>query len=167
MGMPDPDARALATQPTTDPFGRLNAMADQEIGAVRIPSGHSSPRGELILMRTVLFKTDEPTNREAEVEFYIVSLSLLKPTGEASIVEETHGWWSNITRKPIFDQEHTVPPETFKSFSHAVDRYCALRLARAREGFVHSFSWEGFVGNPMNYRKIDLCPLPNCPFFEE
>jgi hypothetical protein len=52
------------------------------------------------------------------------------------------------------DKEFAFPPETFTSFGEAIDRYCELKIHRARAGFIHSFSWDGFVGEPSKYKRI-------------
>lgn len=106
-------------------------------------------------MQSVLFKTSEPAAAEGMVEFYIVSLGLQDINQKVSVVEEIHGWWSNQARKATLDREFASPPEVFGSFGDAIDRYCALRVNRAKAGFVHSFSWDGFVGDPSNYKRID------------
>ena len=105
-------------------------------------------------MQTFLFNTPEPLMPEGMVEFYIVSLSLDGLNGKIGIVQEVHGWWNNTTRTATFDQECAPTYETFVSFSDAIDRYCALRNHRANAGFMHSFSWDGFIGNPSNYKPI-------------
>lgn len=107
-------------------------------------------------MQSVLFKTSEPAAAQGMVEFYIVSLSLRDVSERISVVQEIHGWWNNGTRKATLDREFASPPETFASFSEAIDRYCSLKIHRARTGFVHSFSWDGFVGSPSNHKQIDL-----------
>lgn len=106
-------------------------------------------------MQTVLFKTSDPTAADGMVEFYTVSLSLRDLDLKISIVQEIHGWWNNDTRRAILDPEFSTPPEVFTSFGDAVDRYSAVTANRARTGFVHAFSWDGFVGHPKNYRLID------------
>ena len=111
-------------------------------------------------MQNVLFKTSEPATAEGMVEFYIVSLSLRDISEKISVVQEIHGWWNNSTRRATLDREFASPPETFASFSEAIDRYCALKIHRAKAGFVHSFSWDGFVGDPSNYKLIDLAAEP-------
>lgn len=111
-------------------------------------------------MQNVLFKISRPAFADGELEFYIVSLSLQGLNGKIGVVQESHGWWNNGTRKPTLDQEFLSPPESFASFSEAIDRFCALRVHRARAGFVHSFSWDGFVGDPSNYKLIDPSAEP-------
>lgn len=111
-------------------------------------------------MQSVLFKTSEPAAAEGMVEFYIVSLSLRDASERISVVQEMHGWWNNSTRKATLDREFASPPQVFESFSEAIDRYCALKIYRARMGFVHSFSWDGFVGHPSNHKQIDLSAEP-------
>jgi hypothetical protein len=108
-------------------------------------------------MQIVLFKTSEPTAAEGPVEFYSISITLQDFEGiQASVVQETHGWWSNETGKATFDHDFRVPPEAFVSFGDGVDRYCSLRVQRARAGFSHSFSWPLFVGPPTNYKRIEI-----------
>ena len=113
-------------------------------------------------MQNVLFKINEPTTAEGLVEFYAVSISLQDVTGHVSAVQEIHGWWSNKTGKVVIDQGFASEPEPFESFSEAVERYCALRINRARTGFVHSFSWHCFTGAPTNYKRIEI-PAPPQP----
>ena len=107
-------------------------------------------------MQNVLFKTSEPTAAEGLVEFYAVSISLQDIAGRISVVEEIHGWWDSQTGKLTFDEDFTSEPEAFESFNDAVEKYCAMRLNRARSGFVHSFSWHSFSGAPTNYRLIEI-----------
>ena len=107
-------------------------------------------------MQNVLFKTREPATAEGMVEFYAVSLSLQDFTGQLSVVQEIHGWWNNQTGEVKIDQARRLEAETFQSFSEAVDRYCALRINRARTGFVHSFTWHCFTGVPTNYKRIEI-----------
>jgi hypothetical protein len=107
-------------------------------------------------MQNVLFKISEPTAAEGLVEFYAVSISLQDITGQVSAVQEIHGWWSNKTGKVVIDQNFTSEPVAFESFSQAVERYCALRINRAKTGFVHSFSWHCFTGAPTNYKRIEI-----------
>ncbi len=71
-----------------------------------------------------------------------------------------HGWWSNKTGKVVIDQGFVSEPETFESFTEAVERYCALRLNRATTGFLHSFSWHCFNGAPTNYKRIEIPTQP-------
>lgn len=106
-------------------------------------------------MQNVLFNTDEPDKAEGRAEFYIVSLTLRELDQKISFVEEKHGWWDKNAGRVTLDQASSSPPEMFTSFSDAIDRYCELRMNRARAGFVHSFSWNGFVGSPSNYKRID------------
>ena len=107
-------------------------------------------------MQNVLFKTSEPTKTDGPVEFYAVSIALQDITGQVSAVQEMHGWWDNQTGKVTVDQAFSPDPETFDSFSAAVERYCVLRIRRARSGFVHSFSWHCFTGAPTNYKRIEI-----------
>lgn len=107
-------------------------------------------------MQNVLFKTSEPTTAQEPVEFFAVSISLQDITGRVSSVQEVHGWWSNQTGNVTIDQELSSEPEEFESFSEAVEKYCALRISRARTGFVHSFSWHCFTGAPSNYKRIEI-----------
>jgi hypothetical protein len=107
-------------------------------------------------MQNVLFKTSEPTTAEGEVEFYAVSISLEDVTGQVSSVQEIHGWWNHQTGKVTIDQAFAPAPETFDSFGEAVERYCILRIKRARAGFIHSFSWHCFTGTPTNYKRIEI-----------
>ena len=107
-------------------------------------------------MQNVLFKTSEPTTADGMVEFYSVSISLQDITGKVSAVEEVHGWWNNQTGKVTFDEAFLSETETFASFGEAVERYCVLRIKRARAGFVHSFSWHCFTGAPTNYKRITI-----------
>jgi hypothetical protein len=113
-------------------------------------------RADRFSMQNVLFKTSEPTTAEGMVEFFAVSLSLQDISGEVSVVQEIHGWWDNRTGEVTIDGSLRREPETFDSFSHAVDRYCALRIHRARTGFVHSFTWHCFTGMPSNYKRIEV-----------
>jgi hypothetical protein len=114
-------------------------------------------------MQNVLFKTSEPTIAEGMVEFYAVSISLQDITGHVSTVQEIHGWWSNKTGKVVIDQGFPSEPEAFESFSEAVERYCVLRIDRAKTGFVHSFSWHCFTGAPTNYKRIEIPTQPKSP----
>ena len=108
-------------------------------------------------MQNVLFKTSAPTAAEGPVEFYSISITLQDFEGiQASVVQETHGWWSNETGKATFDQDFKSAPEAFVSFGDGVDRYCSLRVSRARAGFIHSFSWPLFDGPPANYKRIEI-----------
>lgn len=107
-------------------------------------------------MQNVLFKTNDPANAQGMVEFYIVSLSLRELDQKISVVEEKHGWWDKSTGRAKLDPAFASAPEIFTSFADAIDRYCELRMNRARAGFVHSFSWDGFVGTPSNYKCIAL-----------
>lgn len=106
-------------------------------------------------MQTVLFKTSDPVAEGGMVEFYIVSFTLGDFDARISVVQETHGWWNGNTREATIEREAAPVSETFKSFSHAIERFCALRINRAKDGFVHSFSWNGFRGIPSNYKRID------------
>jgi hypothetical protein len=116
-------------------------------------------------MQNVLFKTSEPTTAEGMVEFYIISITLqdIKGNGQVSVVQEMHGWWSNEARKATLEPDVTSPPEAFVSFNEAIDRYCSLRINRARAGFVHSFSWDRFLGDPSNYKRIEVPIEPLFP----
>lgn len=107
-------------------------------------------------MQNVLFKTSEPAAVEGSVEFYAVCIALQDDTGQVSSVQEIHGWWNNQTGKVTIDESFSADPQTFESFGEAVERYCVLRVKRARAGFVHSFSWHCFTGAPSNYRRIEL-----------
>ena len=107
-------------------------------------------------MQNVLFKTREPATTEGMVEFYAVSLTLHDFTGQLTLVQEIHGWWNPHAGKVTVDQGLRPEPETFPSFSEAVDRYCALRIHRAMTGFVHSFTWHCFSGVPTNYKRIEI-----------
>ena len=107
-------------------------------------------------MQNVLFKTSEPATAEGMVEFYAVSLALHDFTGQLSVVQEIHGWWNNQTGEITIDDRTESEPETFGSFGEAVDRYCALRINRARTGFVHSFTWHCFTGAPSNYKRVEI-----------
>ncbi len=108
-------------------------------------------------MQSVLFKTNEPTAEDEEAEFYAISITLQDFEGiQASVVLETHGWWSNKTGHATFDPNFKSVPEAFVSFGDGVDRYCFLRVSRARAGFIHSFSWPLFVGPPTNYKRIEI-----------
>jgi len=68
----------------------------------------------------------------------------------------SHGFLNTETGKVTLDPGYSSPPAAFDSFSDAVDRFCALRIDRAKQGFVHAFSWVGFVGEPSNHRYIDI-----------
>ena len=108
-------------------------------------------------MQNVLFKISDPTTATGEVEFYIISISLQEFEGEQhSVVQERHGWGNNKTGLATFDHDFWSPAEGFASFGDAVDRYCTLRTNRARTGFVHSFSWHRFIGDPSGYKRIEL-----------
>ena len=107
-------------------------------------------------MQNVLFNISDPNAAEGMVEFYAVSIALQDVTGCSSAVHETHGWWNNQTGKVTFDQAFSSEPETFESFAEAVERYCVIRIKRARTGFVHSFSWHCFTGTPTNYKRIQI-----------
>jgi hypothetical protein len=107
-------------------------------------------------MQNVLFKTSEPTAAEGLVEFYAVSITLQDIRGHVSAVQELHGWWNNETSKVTLDLAFSSEPEEFHSFPEAVERYCALRINRARAGFVHSFSWHCFTGAPTNYKLVEI-----------
>jgi hypothetical protein len=107
-------------------------------------------------MQNVLFKTSDPIRADGMVEFYVVFLSLQGDAAQSSAVQERHGWLNTETGKVTLDPGYSSPPGTFDSFSEAVDRYCALRIERAKAGFVHAFSWDGFVGEPSNHRQIDI-----------
>jgi len=114
-------------------------------------------------MQNVLFKINEPTTAQGDVEFYTISISLQEFEGQqVSVVQEKHGWWNNETRLPSFDQDFWSPAEAFASFNEAVDRYCTLRTNRAKFGFVHSFSWNRFIGTPSQYKQIEI-PTPTRP----
>jgi hypothetical protein len=105
-------------------------------------------------MQNVLFKVSDPIRADGMVEFYVVFLSL--QDGQTSLVHERHGWLNTETGKVTLDPGYSSPPGAFDSFSEAVDQYCALRIDRAKGGFVHAFSWDGFVGEPSNHRQIDI-----------
>ena len=107
-------------------------------------------------MQNVLFKTSEPTTAEGLVEFYAVSIALEDDTGQDSSVQEIHGWWNNQTGKVTIDETFLAEPQTFESFGEAVEKYCVLRVKRARAGFVHSFTWHCFTGTPSNYKRIEI-----------
>lgn len=108
-------------------------------------------------MQNVLFKISEPTAAQGPVEFFTISISLQDVNGQqVSIVQESHGWWSNETRTATIDSEFRSPAEGYVSFGEAVDRYCSLKINRAKTGFVHSFSWHRFVGLPRNYKRIEV-----------
>jgi hypothetical protein len=108
-------------------------------------------------MQNVLFKITEPTTAQGSVEFYTISITLQEFEGQqVSVVQEKHGWWNNETRLPSFDQDFWSPAEAFASFNEAVDRYCTLRTNRAKSGFVHSFSWNRFIGTPTQYKQIEI-----------
>jgi hypothetical protein len=107
-------------------------------------------------MQNALFKISDPTAADGVVEFYAVSISLQDITGQVSSVQEMHGWWNNQTGKVTIDEEFSSEPEAFESFGEAVEKYCSLRISRARSGFVHSFSWHCFAGAPTNYKRIEM-----------
>lgn len=107
-------------------------------------------------MQNVLFKTSEPATVEGIVEFYAVSISLQDITGQVSAVQEIHGWWNKQTGKITIDQGLSSEPEVFGSFSEAVERYCVLKINRAKTGFVHSFTWHCFAGTPTDYKRIEI-----------
>lgn len=111
-------------------------------------------------MHNVLFKTSEPHAPETLVEFYVISL-WFDVDEKTSFVDQRHGWWDNKARTALFDSDSGSLPETFTSFGEALDRFYALRLYRASDGFMHSFTWEGFVGEPSNYKLIN--PPPERP----
>lgn len=111
-------------------------------------------------MQNVLFRTSEPTSADGKVEFYNISLYFQDVRGQRlSVVQETHGWWNNETAKACFDEDYQPLTEAFVSFGEAVDRYCALRVDRARTGFLHSFSWHPLTGMPDYYSRIEI-PMP-------
>lgn len=157
MGMPEPEASILAFQPTISLVqlpARDGAFGD--FCGLNVMRQFPTIRRTEAYMQNVLFKTSEPTTAEGMVEFYIVSLSLRNMDEKVSVVQEMHGWWNNSTRRATLDREFASPPEAFASFSDAIDRYCEMRINRAKAGFVHSFAWDGFLGDPSNYKKIDL-----------
>jgi len=108
-------------------------------------------------MHSVLFKTNEPTAAKEDVEFYYISLSLETIEGrQVSLIRETQGWWSNDTGKPLIDHHSQSQPEEFASFEAAVNRFCQLRVDRAKRGFIHSFSWHPITHTPTNYKRVEL-----------
>lgn len=114
-------------------------------------------------MQNLLFNAREPWAVQGNVEFYGVSLSLENRRGkQVSVVQETHGWWSNETATTSYDETFVSLEEVFLSFAEAVERYSRIRTMRAATGFMHSFSWNPFTGRPMNYRPVELPPESQC-----
>lgn len=108
-------------------------------------------------MQNVLFRTNEPIAAAGKVEFYNISLFFQDVDGQRlNVVQETHGWWNTETAKAHFDEDYEPLTETFISFETAVERYCALRVLRARTGFMHSFTWHPLTGLPIQYTRIDV-----------
>lgn len=156
--MPNTRLHTLAKQSNRFPLGRL-IPARGDLWICVQPECRQQllkkKQVDRFSMQNVLFNTSEPTTAEGLVEFYAVSIALQDDTGQVSSVQEVHGWWNNQTGKVTFDEALSAE-QTFESFGEAVEKYCVLRVKRARAGFVHSFSWHCFTGTPSNYKRIEL-----------
>ena len=107
-----------------------------------------------------LYKVAHPEDH-AFAEYYQPSISQEPIDGKWKwIVVETHAWYDD-SGKRVANHTYTLRPdgsiEGFDTRAGAVKRYAQQIAQRAKDGFVHGFTFDPFKG-PM-YRQID----PNEP----
>jgi len=76
--------------------------------------------------------------------------------GVAYFVREFHGWWNDEEKKNKNSCTTLSPEEGYSTIEEAHERYKVQRLARARSGFVHSFSPHYYGEKPYEYELIQI-----------
>ena len=87
--------------------------------------------------------------------FYELRLLEARVAGEpVYFVRETHGRWDDHKKRVVYDRDSLIPPEGFRSYADAENRYCRERLTLAEEGFIHSLVWHPFSEGHSEYQLI-------------
>jgi hypothetical protein len=113
-------------------------------------------------MIETLYKTKTPEEVTVEqAEYYELVLDA-KNKGDNRLiyfVRELHGWWDDDKKRNVNSWQTYGPEEGYTSFDEAFQRYQVQREARAKNGFVHSFSPEPdyYTGNvKVTYQHIKV-----------
>lgn len=98
-----------------------------------------------------------------DVEYYQPRIDTeLRDGNEIYFVRETHAYFDDQKKRPA-NITYTLNPENgeeaFSSWEAAEARYKAQLSSRAKEGFIHLFSFDPFSPDGVSYRMLD----PNEP----
>jgi hypothetical protein len=108
----------------------------------------------MLEMIETLYKTNNPEG-VPPAEYYELTLDEELVNGKlAYFVQERHGWWDEEQKRAIDNRKTLSPDEGYRTRDEANERYNEQRLARARGGFVHSFSPLLFGEKKYEYKQI-------------
>ncbi|MGB8481472.1 MAG: hypothetical protein WCE63_21910 [Acidobacteriaceae bacterium] len=103
-------------------------------------------------MLETLYRTQSPETSRLDGECF--ELILCSEDG-AYFVREIHGWWDAEENRFIHSQVTLSPEEGHSTFEKAHERYIQQRIARAKSGFIHSFSPHYYGKRAYEYERIN------------
>jgi hypothetical protein len=109
-----------------------------------------------------LYKVKNPEEVPVEqAEYYELVLDAGHSAGNklAYFIRELHGWWDEARKRNVNSWQTYGSEEGYASFDEAFQRYQLQREARAKSGFVHSFSPEPDYGSgnlKVTYQRIKV-----------